>query len=151
MSWRKVVAVSVVATGLLAWTLLGVLAEPSAEQDAKKEGKEQTASTKWAPAVASKPLSENVQKGLGFLVQTQLKNGGWGQGEESANMGRGTVHGFVIDNAVRCLLVRAVWIVRPDLRGCLEMKLGAKADVLRQLDWTPSAKVDWRASAPASH
>ena len=89
MSWRKVVGVGVVAAGVLAWTLLGVLAEPSAERDAKKEGKEQTASTKWAPAVASKPLSENVQKGLGFLVQTQLKNGGWGQGEESANMGSG--------------------------------------------------------------
>lgn len=38
-----------------------------------------------------KPLSENVKKGLHWLVQHQLTNGGWGQGEESQDMGRGTV------------------------------------------------------------
>jgi DNA-binding protein H-NS len=49
------------------------------------EPKESTA--KWAPAVKPKPLSENVQQGLAWLVKTQLPNGSWGQGEESQNMG----------------------------------------------------------------
>jgi hypothetical protein len=35
----------------------------------------------------AKPLSENVKKGLTWLAKNQLENGGWGQGEESKNMG----------------------------------------------------------------
>jgi len=34
-----------------------------------------------------KPLSENVRRGLTWLIQRQHKNGGWAQGEESAQMG----------------------------------------------------------------
>ena len=41
----------------------------------------QTKEVKWAPAVKSKPLSENVTRGLKWLVEHQLKNGSWGQGE----------------------------------------------------------------------
>lgn len=33
-----------------------------------------------------KPLSDAVKKGLQWLADQQLDNGGWGQGEESANM-----------------------------------------------------------------
>jgi hypothetical protein len=46
-----------------------------------------------APAVdqvkrpVPKDLSDQVKKGLKWLSQTQLDNGGWGQGEEAANMG----------------------------------------------------------------
>jgi hypothetical protein len=47
-------------------------------------------SPKFVPAVASKPLSENVQRGLKWLCEHQLKKGSWGQGEESANMGGGS-------------------------------------------------------------
>ena len=36
-----------------------------------------------------KPLSENVKKGLEWLVKNQLDNGSWAQGEESAEMGTG--------------------------------------------------------------
>ena len=43
---------------------------------------------KWQSAVNPKPLSENVRKGLQWLVDRQLENGGWGQGEESQQMGR---------------------------------------------------------------
>jgi len=43
----------------------------------------------WAPAVKPKALSENVKKGLEWLVRQQQENGGWAQGEESAQMGRG--------------------------------------------------------------
>lgn len=46
-----------------------------------------TKTVKWAPAVKPKPLSENIQKGLRWLLEHQDKNGGWSQGEESSNMG----------------------------------------------------------------
>ena len=72
MRWWKLVAVVMAAVGLAAWGLMAALAEPSASQEAKKES---TPSTKWAPAVQSKPLSAQVQKGLDFLVKPQLKGG----------------------------------------------------------------------------
>ena len=40
----------------------------------------------WTTAVEPKPLSRNVKKGLDWLVEHQLAGGGWGQGEESAQM-----------------------------------------------------------------
>ena len=43
----------------------------------------------WVTAVKPKPLSPNVRNGLDWLVQHQHNNGGWGQGEESRNMGEG--------------------------------------------------------------
>jgi hypothetical protein len=49
-----------------------------------------SAAPSWAPAVAPKALSSTVQKGLAFLVRAQLPDGGWGQGEEVAQM-RGSV------------------------------------------------------------
>lgn len=36
-----------------------------------------------------KPLGAAVEKGLAWLVEHQLPNGGWGQGEESTQMGMG--------------------------------------------------------------
>jgi len=36
-----------------------------------------------------KALSDQVKKGLKWLADSQLENGAWGQGEESANMGSG--------------------------------------------------------------
>jgi hypothetical protein len=41
----------------------------------------------WTTAVEPKPLSQNAKKGLDWLVEHQLPGGGWGQGEESAQMG----------------------------------------------------------------
>src|SRR5215470_5311865 len=35
-----------------------------------------------------KPLTQEMKKGLAWLAKTQLQNGAWGQGEESAHMGR---------------------------------------------------------------
>ncbi len=46
-------------------------------------------SPNWMPAVTPKPLSQNVKNGLNWLVQHQHETGGWGQGEESQQMGRG--------------------------------------------------------------
>jgi hypothetical protein len=37
----------------------------------------------------AKALSSTVEKGLAWLASHQLKGGGWGQGDESANMGTG--------------------------------------------------------------
>lgn len=44
---------------------------------------------KLAAAVKAKPLSKEVNKGLSWLVEHQLPNGGWGQGEEAVTMGTG--------------------------------------------------------------
>ncbi|MDQ7824185.1 MAG: terpene cyclase/mutase family protein [Candidatus Eremiobacteraeota bacterium] len=43
----------------------------------------------WTTMVTPKPLSDNVNKGLQWLTEHQLKSGGWGQGEESESMGHG--------------------------------------------------------------
>ena len=45
----------------------------------------------WTTAVEPKALSPNVRKGLGWLAEHQLASGGWGQGEESAQMGGGAL------------------------------------------------------------
>jgi hypothetical protein len=49
----------------------------------------QPAPLAWSPAVKAKALSATVERGLDWLVKHQLGDGGWGQGEESPNMGRG--------------------------------------------------------------
>lgn len=41
----------------------------------------------WKHAVKAKALSGQVKKGLEWLVAHQLPSGGWGQGDESAQMG----------------------------------------------------------------
>jgi len=43
----------------------------------------------WSPAVTAKPIDGTVKRGLAWLVEHQSADGGWGQGEESARMGRG--------------------------------------------------------------
>ncbi len=43
----------------------------------------------WVTAVEPKPLSDNVRRGLTWLVGHQHDNGGWAQGEESRTMGGG--------------------------------------------------------------
>jgi hypothetical protein len=59
-------------------------------QDQNPDGRTQAGvsqgSKTWTTAVEPKPLSRNVKKGLDWLVEHQLPGGGWGQGEESAQM-----------------------------------------------------------------
>jgi len=86
MNWHKALAVAGLAVAVAAAGYLGVRAEPA---KTPPEGEETKATATWAPAVKPKPLSDNVKKGLEFLAKTQLKNGGWGQGEESQQMGGG--------------------------------------------------------------
>ncbi len=42
----------------------------------------------WSPAVTAKPIDDTVKRGLAWLIEHQLVDGGWGQGEESTHMGR---------------------------------------------------------------
>ena len=69
---------------------LGLVWSASCDEDVSTELKPlqmPDAPRKWAPAVKAKHLSENVKKGLAWLVKTQQSNGSWSQGEESAQMG----------------------------------------------------------------
>ncbi len=43
----------------------------------------------WTTAVEPKPITPPVKKGLDWLVEHQLGDGGWGQGDESQQMGGG--------------------------------------------------------------
>lgn len=51
--------------------------------------RDDSAAVTWRTAVEPKPLSEGVLKGLDYLAQRQLESGGWGQGDESQQMGGG--------------------------------------------------------------
>ncbi|GMU57852.1 MAG: hypothetical protein AMXMBFR33_69980 [Candidatus Xenobia bacterium] len=62
----------------------------------------------WAPAVKPKPLSPTVQTGLDWLVKHQLPNGGWGQGEESQQMGGGANLAEVANVADTCISALAL-------------------------------------------
>ena len=79
MRWSKLLAVSLLVVGLCGQALAA---------EAKAKPAKATAVAKWAPAVKPKPLSNNVTRGLAFLVKSQHKNGGWAQGEESRQMGK---------------------------------------------------------------
>jgi Prenyltransferase and squalene oxidase repeat len=54
--------------------------------DARAETRADPGAKTWTTAVEPKPLSRNVKKGLDWLVEHQLPVGGWGEGEESAQM-----------------------------------------------------------------
>ena len=71
-----------------AFGLEKVAVKPIKANVEKNIDKTPTKAVKWAPAVKPKPLSENTQKALRWLVEHQDKNGGWSQGEEASNMGR---------------------------------------------------------------
>ena len=65
-------------------------AKPAANASEMPPLKADTPEVKRAPAVTPKPLSEQVKRGMKWLVEHQLKKGAWGQGEESAHMGGGS-------------------------------------------------------------
>jgi hypothetical protein len=50
------------------------------------EPRKPDAASAWTTAVDPKPLSPQVKKGLAWLAEHQNQSGGWGQGEETANM-----------------------------------------------------------------
>jgi len=63
---------------------------------------------KQTPAVTPKPLSEQVKRGVKWLVEHQLSKGGWGQGEESAAMGGGIQMKDVPSVADTCMAALAL-------------------------------------------
>jgi hypothetical protein len=75
--------------GVSRFTLVRGADEPG-RQDQNSDGKNHAAagqgSKTWTTAIEPKPLNQNVKKGLDWLVEHQLPGGGWGQGEESAQM-----------------------------------------------------------------
>ncbi len=91
---RQFLALVVSLSCLVAW---GVSRAGLARVDDPPGGKEKAAGARaesradpgtkvWTTAVEPKPLSKNVKKGLDWLVEHQLPGGGWGEGEESAQM-----------------------------------------------------------------
>jgi hypothetical protein len=96
---RKHLLVFAVSAPLALWggaaaelVAVGAADEPktTGEQSPKgAEAKPGDAPKTWTTAVEPKELSPNVRKGLGWLAEHQLASGGWGQGEESVNMGGG--------------------------------------------------------------
>lgn len=59
--------------------------------------------------VDPKPLSENVKKGLDWIVKAQLADGGWGQGDESSHMGQGMANLSAVSNvADSCVSIMAL-------------------------------------------
>jgi hypothetical protein len=71
---------AIVGWGIVSRVTLGAPGEPAAPP-ADRSG--------WTTALDPKPLSPAVLKALGWLAEHQLPSGGWGQGDESANMGGG--------------------------------------------------------------
>ncbi len=52
-------------------------------------------------------------------------------------------------NDIRCLFVRALWLVLPfNLRGMVVMQSGSGGDFLLSLDWVPPASIPWDALPP---
>lgn len=91
--------------------------KPADDQLAEaKAAVEDEAQETWAPAVKSKPLSDEVKKGLKWVAGRQLESGGWGQGDESQAM-QGSSRVFISGpiNA-RPNLQRQQKIVAPSVR-----------------------------------
>ena len=63
--------------------------EPPATTEQPAQTTPSKEETKWVRAVEPKALSQSVQRGLAWIVATQLENGGWSQGAESVNLGKG--------------------------------------------------------------
>lgn len=95
---RWFIAAVAVVVGMVLFQMPAALGDegralkPNNVEPKKDSSKDVHDVAKWAPAVKPKPLSENVKKGLRWLVEHQHKNGGWSQGEESTHMGRSLDH-----------------------------------------------------------
>ena len=76
------------------------LAVPEAAKDKPAQAK---------PAkITPKPLSDNVNKALAWIVKHQLPGGGWAQGEESARMGKGSALQAKPNVADSCMAIFAL-------------------------------------------
>ena len=85
--WTLIVAL--LASGAV---LSGLYAVDEPTQS-KESGKTKAPASKQQSAAKPKPLSDNVKKGLGYLVEQQHADGGWGQGGGWRTGGQGRVEG----------------------------------------------------------
>ncbi len=91
---RRFLALAVSLAGLVAWGVSRTgfargddeAGRPEKAQDIRAEWRADRGATAWTTAVEPKPLSPKVIRGLDWLVEHQLPGGGWGEGEESAEM-----------------------------------------------------------------
>ncbi len=72
------------ATAATLATGVTLIAKPLPEKAMTKGATDRSC---WVTAGVPKPLSENVRRGLQWLVEHQHDDGGWSQGEESQTMG----------------------------------------------------------------
>jgi hypothetical protein len=78
---------------------------------APSASKPNAAEPNWAPAVTPKALSNQVGKGIGWLLKHQLPNGAWGQGEEAVAMG-GRMEGQLDKGNVADTCIAALALMR---------------------------------------
>ncbi|MCP3915291.1 MAG: hypothetical protein GY711_07030, partial [bacterium] len=93
----KSIAAGAAALCATVWAVQGYVgSEEPTEKDVAGEPPEATEETGtdagsrsgWTTAVEPKPLTDEVLRGLDWLVETQRTSGGWAQGEESDQMGQ---------------------------------------------------------------
>ena len=95
---RWIAASFVVVAGL-------TLVFPAGPSQARQQGE-----PRWATAaVAPKPLPNSAIKGLEWLAAHQLDSGGWGQGEESQEMGGGAQLAATANVADTCIASLALF------------------------------------------
>jgi hypothetical protein len=75
---------------------------------ARAEVGTETATNVTRKVVEARPISQEVSKGLGWLIGHQLPGGGWGQGEESSQMGGGETLRDVPNVADTCMACLAL-------------------------------------------
>ncbi|MBI3927609.1 MAG: hypothetical protein HY319_18865 [Armatimonadetes bacterium] len=86
----------------------GLLAAVAFQQQGELAAGEGKGGSGWAPAVKPKPLGDETLKGVKWLIAHQHQNGGWGQGEESQNMGGGGELAGVPNVADTCIATLAL-------------------------------------------
>ena len=82
--------------------------KPAAKATQRPSTPAEKPEVKQAPAVAPKPLSKHVKAGTKWLIEHQLNQGAWGQGEESAEMGGGSQLKDVPSVADTCMAALAL-------------------------------------------
>lgn len=92
----------------IACTAAAAFAAGEDKPEAKGPPASEKPKVKWAPAVNPKPLSEHVTRGMKWIANHQLKQGAWGQGEESAQMGGGDKLKDVPSMADTCIATLAL-------------------------------------------